>query len=55
MSLMRATSAACSPSGAETTTLLDATLSPGELRRLRFRAMVPGLTSIPQAFTVEVF
>jgi hypothetical protein len=41
--------------GAETTTLLDATLSPGELRRLRFRAMVPGLTSIPQAFTVEVF
>jgi len=41
--------------GAETTTLLDTMLLPSEVRRLRFRAMVPGLASIPQALSVEVF
>lgn len=32
-----------------TTTLADVTLQPKEKRKLRFRAMVPGLASIPQA------
>ena len=30
-------------------------VEPGEVPRVPLRAMVPGLTSIPQALTVEVF
>ncbi|MBK8213356.1 MAG: DUF3370 family protein [Myxococcales bacterium] len=41
--------------GNETTTLFDGVLAPGETRRLRFRAMVPGLAAIPQALSVETF
>jgi hypothetical protein len=41
--------------GDETTTLFDGVVTPGETRRLRFRAMVPGLASIPQALSVETF
>lgn len=41
--------------GSETTTLFDGTLEPGEIRRVRFRAMVPGLAAIPQALSVESF
>jgi hypothetical protein len=39
--------------GDVTTTLAELDLSPGETARVRFRAMVPGLASIPQAFTIE--
>lgn len=41
--------------GSESTTLFEGTVAPGELRRVRLRAMVPGLAAIPQALTVEVF
>jgi len=40
---------------APSTVLFDKTLSAGEVKRLRFRAMVPGLASIPQALSVEAF
>jgi hypothetical protein len=35
------------------TLLAEVTLAPGERRRLRFSAMVPGLASIPQALVIE--
>ena len=38
--------------GSVTTALFEGEVLPGE-RRLRFRAMVPGLASIPQALTIE--
>jgi hypothetical protein len=38
--------------GSETTTLFDGEVLPGQ-RRVRFRAMVPGLASIPQALSIE--
>lgn len=41
--------------GDASTTLFDEALAPGVTRRLRFRAMVPGLAAIPQALSVEVF
>lgn len=41
--------------GDATTTLFDGTLAPSATRRVRFRAMVPGLAAIPQALSVEVF
>jgi hypothetical protein len=37
------------------TTLGEYTLSAGTSRTVRFRAMVPGLTSIPQALYAETF
>lgn len=40
------------PTG-RTTTLATVTLAPGETKKLRFRAMVPGLASIPQALYLE--
>jgi hypothetical protein len=36
-----------------TTDLADVRLAPGEARAVRLRAMVPGLTSIPQALLFE--
>jgi len=41
--------------GDASTTLFDGTVAPGEVRRVRLQAMVPGLASIPQALTVEVY
>ncbi|MCX5743884.1 MAG: DUF3370 family protein [Proteobacteria bacterium] len=41
--------------GSETTVLFDGSLAGGARRRVRLRAMVPGLSAIPQALTVEVF
>ncbi len=41
--------------GNETTSLFDGVVAPGETRRWRFRAMVPGLAAIPQALSVESF
>jgi hypothetical protein len=39
--------------GDESTTLFEGVVAPGEIRRVRFRAMVPGLAAIPQALSVE--
>jgi len=39
--------------GSVTTTLAEVDLAEGETTRVRFRAMVPGLASIPQALTIE--
>ncbi|MEM9071185.1 MAG: DUF3370 family protein, partial [Myxococcota bacterium] len=39
--------------GSQNTVLADVRLGAGERRVVRFRAMVPGLASIPQALTVE--
>jgi hypothetical protein len=41
--------------GDATTTLFDGPVAPGAVRRVRFRAMVPGLAAIPQALSVEAF
>ncbi len=41
--------------GSVATTLGEFTLTPGERVRFRFRAMVPGLTSIPQALVLESY
>ncbi|MBI2375813.1 MAG: DUF3370 family protein [Deltaproteobacteria bacterium] len=39
--------------GSVTTELAEVALAAGETRRLRFRAMVPGLAAIPQALSIE--
>jgi hypothetical protein len=39
--------------GSVSTTLAELDLAPGETTRVHFRAMVPGLASIPQALTIE--
>lgn len=39
--------------GSVSTTLAELDLAPGETARVHFRAMVPGLASIPQALTIE--
>ncbi|MBX7196734.1 MAG: DUF3370 domain-containing protein [Sandaracinaceae bacterium] len=39
--------------GSVSTTLAELDLAPGASTRVRFRAMVPGLASIPQALTIE--
>jgi hypothetical protein len=41
--------------GDETTVLFDGPVAAGETHRVRFRAMVPGLASIPQALSVETY
>jgi hypothetical protein len=41
--------------GDATTTLFDGAIAAGTTRRVRFRAMVPGLAAIPQALSVEAF
>jgi len=41
--------------GDATTTLFDGIVAPGDIHRVHLRAMVPGLASIPQALSIEVF